>query len=99
MGLFFVNGLHDEFGTWPLAYTRYGGLDVGEIMAVAMRVGDGDDSAFHAAWTAMGDALAAEAEAALAKRRRVTARGFFMKAACAYDASYHPLFGCTVQRR
>ena len=99
MGLFFANDLHDEFGTWPLAYIRYGGLDVGEILAVAKRVGDGDDSAFHAAWTAMGDALAAEAEAALAKRRPITAREFFLKAACAYDASYHPLFGEPVDPR
>jgi hypothetical protein len=55
MGLFFTNDLHDEFGTWPLAYIRYGGLDAGEILAVANRVGDGDDSAFHAAWMAMGE--------------------------------------------
>jgi alpha-beta hydrolase superfamily lysophospholipase len=99
MGLFFADDLHDEFGTWPLAYIRYGGLDVGEILAVAKRVGDGDDSAFHAAWTAMGDALAAEAEAALAKRRPITAREFFLKAACAYDASYHPLYGEPVDPR
>lgn len=99
MGLFFANDLHDEFGTWPLAYIRYGGLDVGEIVAVAQRVGDGDDSAFHAAWTAMGDALAADAEAAIAKRRPITAREFFLKAECAYDASYHPLFGEPVDPR
>jgi alpha-beta hydrolase superfamily lysophospholipase len=99
MGLFFTNDLHDEFGTWPLAYIRYGGLDAGEILAVAKRVGDGDDGAFHAAWTAMGDALAAEAEAALAKRRPITAREFFLKAACAYDASYHPLYGEPVDPR
>ncbi len=99
MGLIFANDLHDEFGTWPLAYIRYGGLDFGEIQAVAKRVGDGDDSAFHAAWTAMGDTLAGEAEAALAKRRTATAREFFLKAACAYDASYHPLYGEPVDPR
>jgi len=99
MGLFFANDLHDEFGTWPLAYIRYGGLDAGEILAVAKRVGDGDDSAFHAAWMAMGDALAGEAEAALAKRRPITAREFFLKAACAYDTSYHPLYGEPVDPR
>jgi alpha-beta hydrolase superfamily lysophospholipase len=99
MGLFFANDLHDEFGTWPLAYIRYGGLDAGEILAVAKRVGDGDDSAFHAAWMAMGDALTAEAEAALTKHRPITAREFLLKAACAYDASYHPLYGEPVDPR
>jgi hypothetical protein len=25
MGLIFQDDFHDEFGTWPLAYVRYGG--------------------------------------------------------------------------
>jgi hypothetical protein len=62
MGLAFRNDLHDEFGTWPVAYIPYGGADLGEILAVGRAVGDGDDSAFHQAWMAAGDRLAAEAE-------------------------------------
>jgi hypothetical protein len=40
-GAIFKNDLHDEFGTWPLGYTAYGGAEVGEIIAAAEAVGDG----------------------------------------------------------
>lgn len=49
MGLLFMSDFHDEFGTWPLAYMPYGGIDFGEIMGVAQAVGDGDDSALYEA--------------------------------------------------
>jgi len=54
MGLLFKDDLHDEFGTWPLGYVPWGGVDFGEVQAV----GDGDDGAFHAAWVEAGDRLA-----------------------------------------
>jgi hypothetical protein len=41
MGAIFNYDLHDEFGTWPLGYTAYGGAEVGEIIAAAEAVGDG----------------------------------------------------------
>ncbi len=59
MGRFFKNDLHDDFGTWPLGYTAYGGVDVGELLAVAAAVGDGDDGAYYDAWMAAGNRLAA----------------------------------------
>ena len=34
----FRNHLHDEFGSWPLAYIPYGGADYGEIAAVGAAV-------------------------------------------------------------
>ena len=61
MGRFFRNDLHEEFGIWPLAYTAFGGPDVGVIAAVGAAVGDGDDGAFHDAWIAAGDRFLAEA--------------------------------------
>lgn len=99
MGLIFKQDLHDEFGTWPLAYIRYGGMDFGEILAVAGTVGDGDDDAFYAGWTAAGDRFAAAAEDALARTRQDTARALFLKASCAYAAAYHPLYGEPVDPR
>ena len=78
MGLLFKDDFHDEFGTWPIAYIPYGGADFGEIQAVARAVGDGDDSAFYEAWMAAGDRLAAEAAAAAAAGRRVSARELFL---------------------
>lgn len=99
MGLLFRDDFHDGFGTWPLAYIRYGGMDFGEILAVARALGDGDDSAFHAAWTAAGDRFTSAAEDVLAKGRRASARALFLKASCAYAAAYHPLYGERVDPR
>ena len=99
MGLLFKDDFHDEFGTWPIAYIPYGGADFGEIQAVARAVGDGDDSAFYEAWMAAGDRLAAEAAAAVAAGRQVSARELFLRASCFYATSYHPLYGEPVDPR
>jgi alpha-beta hydrolase superfamily lysophospholipase len=98
-GLIFKQEFHDEFGTWPLAYIRYGGMDFGEILAVARAVGEGDDSAFYAAWMAAGDRFTEAAADALAKARRCSARALFLKASCAYGAAYHPLYGEPIDPR
>ena len=99
MGRFFRNDLHDEFGSWPLGYTATGGPDVGVIEAVGASVGDGDDAAFHAAWMAAGDRLAAEAEAVRAKGHVASAAGSYFAAAACYATSYHPLYGAPVDPR
>ena len=41
MGLIFKDKLHDEFGTWPLAYIPYGGADFGEIPPSGVRSATG----------------------------------------------------------
>jgi len=99
MGLIFKQALHDQLGCWPLAYIPYGGADFGEILAVAHAVGDGDDSAFHDAWTAAAERFRAEAEAALAADRRDSARELLLRASCFYAKAYHPLFGEPVDER
>ncbi|MCW5893122.1 MAG: alpha/beta fold hydrolase [bacterium] len=99
MGFLFASAFHDEFGTWPLAYVPYGGADVGEIAAVAKAVGDGDDAAFHGAWVAAGDRLAAEATERLAAGRGASARELWLRASCHYMTSLHPLYGDPVDPR
>ena len=99
MARLFRNELHDDFGTWPIAYIPYGGADYGEIRAVAEAVGDGDDNAFHRAWSAAGDRLAAAADAALAKGHRASARDHYLRASVFYGASFHPLYGAPVDPR
>lgn len=47
--------MHNEFGTWMLGYTPYGGGDHGGVAAVAAAMGDGDDGAFYDAWVTAGD--------------------------------------------
>ena len=99
MGFLFKDDLHDRFGTWPLAYSRYGGADIGELQAIARAVGDGDDGAFHAAWSKAAEALEREAEQALAKSRRDEARELLLKASCFHSISYRLLFGKPVDPR
>jgi hypothetical protein len=70
MGLLFKSDFHDGFGSWPLAYIPYGGIDFGEILGIAQAVGDGNDSDFYRAWMAAGDRFAAEATDTLAKGRQ-----------------------------
>jgi alpha-beta hydrolase superfamily lysophospholipase len=95
----FKDELHEDFGTWPLAYIPYGGADFGEIRAVAEAVGDGDDGAYYEAWMRAGDRLKAEAETALAKGHVASARELFLRASVHYGTSFHPLFGAPVDQR
>ena len=99
MGLIFKDQLHDEFGTLPLAYIPYGGADFGEVAAVGLAVGDGDDSAFYDAWVGAAKRLAGEAQMLADRGRRASARELFFRACCFYGASYRPLFGRPVDPR
>ena len=99
MGLIFNDRLHDEFGTWPLAYIPYGGADFGEIAAVGLAVGDGEDSAFYNAWVEAADRMASEAQRLAERGRRTSARELFLRASCFYGVSYRPLFGRPVDPR
>ena len=99
MGLIFKDQLHDEFGTLPLAYIPYGGADFGEVAAVGLAVGDGDDSAFYDAWVGAAKRLAGEAQTLADRGRRASARELFFRACCFYGVSYRPLFGRPVDPR
>jgi alpha-beta hydrolase superfamily lysophospholipase len=95
----FRNELHEDFGTWPLAYIPYGGADFGEVRAVAAAVGDGDDGAFYAAWMSAAKRLEEEADAALAGGHEASARALYLRASAFYAAAYHPLYGAPVDPR
>jgi dienelactone hydrolase len=95
----FRDELHNDFGTWPIAYIPYGGADFGEIQAIAEIIGDGDDSAYYDAWNAAADRLSAEADAALAKGHVASARDLYLKASAFYSASFHLLYGAPVASR
>lgn len=97
MGQIFQDLLHDEFGTWPLAYIPYGGADFGEIDAVARTVGAGDDGVFYEVWNTFADRLSNEAETALKEGHRTSARELFLRASAFYATSYHPLYGNPVR--
>ena len=99
MGQIFKDEQLNEFGCWALAYIPYGGADFGEIAAVAEEVGEGEESAFYAAWVSAGDRLAAEAETALADGHQESAKELFLRASCFYGLSYRPLYGEPVDPR
>jgi alpha-beta hydrolase superfamily lysophospholipase len=99
MALLFEDDFHDEFGTWPLAYTPYGGADFGDVAAVAKAVGKSDDSAFYDAFVAAGDRMVTEAEETLAKRHPASARELYLRASVFYAASFHPIYGKPVDPR
>jgi len=99
MASIFTNELHQDFGTWPLAYIPYGGADFGEIRAVAEAIGDGDDAAYYDAWNAAGDRLKAEADTALDTGHTDSARALYLRASAFYATSFHPLYGAPVDPR
>lgn len=97
-GRLFADEFHDEFGTWMLGYTPFGGGDWGEVATVAAAVGDGDDGAFFDAWMAAGDRVRADAEAAAAAGR-AGASDLYLRASAFYASAYHPLYGTPVDPR
>jgi pimeloyl-ACP methyl ester carboxylesterase len=97
--MIFNNEMHEEFGTWLLAYIPYGGADLGEVSAVAKAIGDGDDSAFYEALVRAADRLSHQAEEALKAEHRGSARELFLRSSAFYAASYHLLYGEPVDRR
>ncbi|NUB13804.1 alpha/beta fold hydrolase [Azospirillum brasilense] len=99
MTTLFHDALHEDFGTWPIAYIPYGGAEFGEIKAVAEAIGDGDDGAYYDAWTAAGDRLGHEADIALSKGHKATARALYLRASAFHNASFHPLYGAPVDPR
>ena len=99
MASLFRNELHEEFGTWPLAYIPYGGADFGEVQAIAEAVGDGDDAAYYAAWHAAGERLRAEADAVLRRGHVASARALYLRASAFHATSFHPLYGAPADPR
>lgn len=99
MSQLFSDALHEQLGTWPLAYIPYGGADFGEIRRIAQVVGQGGDDAFHDAWTDAADRLIDEARAAEVGGHRASARECYLRAACFYGKAFHPLFGSPVDPR
>jgi predicted alpha/beta-fold hydrolase len=98
-GQLFSDEFHNEFGTWMLGYTPYGGGDYGDIAAVAAAVGDGDDTAFYDAWVAAGDRLHVGAAVAESAGHRASASDLYLRASAAYASAYHPLYGTPVDPR
>ncbi len=65
-------------------FAAYGGADLGEVLATASKIGEGDEAVWHQAWKATAQRVAKIGEQALASGHRVTAREAFLRAANYY---------------
>lgn len=70
-----------------------GCIEVGEVVATAAKIVEGDRASWFREWCALGERHFARAEEALAKGHRVTARGAFFRAGTAFNASWPIHFG------
>jgi hypothetical protein len=65
-------------------FANYGGADLGEVLATANRITDGDQASWHRAWKATADRVAELGERSLAAGHRVTARENLLRASNYY---------------
>jgi hypothetical protein len=61
-------------------FAAYGGADLGEVLATAHHIGEGDEAAWHQAWKATAQRVAKIGEQALASGHRVSAREALLRA-------------------
>ncbi|MFF0499611.1 alpha/beta hydrolase family protein [Nocardia aobensis] len=66
------------------AYACYGSADLGEVIATAERITEGDDASWLREWRATAERIHAIGQDCLAKGRRVSARKAFLRASNYY---------------
>jgi alpha-beta hydrolase superfamily lysophospholipase len=65
-------------------FANYSGADLGEVLATANRITDGDQASWHRAWKATAERVAELGEQSLAAGHRVTARENLLRASNYY---------------
>ena len=70
-----------------ISYQSTGGAELGECVATAARIHEGDFDSWIQEWTRLADRAAQEAGAALKKGNQVEARGAFLRASNYYRAA------------
>ncbi len=65
-------------------FTLYGGADLGEVLATARHIEEGDEASWHRAWKATAQRLQATGENARAAGHRVSAREALLRASNYY---------------
>jgi hypothetical protein len=65
-------------------FAVYGGADLGEVLATASHIGEGDEASWHQAWKATAQRVAEIGEQALASGHRVSAREALLRASNYY---------------
>jgi pimeloyl-ACP methyl ester carboxylesterase len=67
-----------------VGYAPYGGADLGECLATASRIKEGDLESWHAEWLKTADRIRTIAEQAVAKQHPISAREAFLRASNYY---------------
>src|SRR5260370_10932962 len=65
-------------------FAAYGGADLGEVLATASHIREGDETSWHQAWKATAQRVAKIGEQALASGHRVSAREALLRASNYY---------------
>ena len=72
--------MYDRQATATLAYTYYGGADLGECLTTTQRIQEGDAEGWYREWTATADRVFDLAEKSAAAGHRVSAREAYLRA-------------------
>jgi pimeloyl-ACP methyl ester carboxylesterase len=84
----FRNPLYDGQLRRTIGHGTYGGAELGECLATAARVKDGDRESWYRAWMLLADRTLAAAESSAAHGHRENARGAFLRASNYYRNAY-----------
>ncbi len=84
----FRNPLFDGQLVRTIGHATYGGVEVGECLAVAARVTNGDRQSWHREWVALADRTFAAAESSAGYGQRESARSAFLRASNYYRTAY-----------
>jgi pimeloyl-ACP methyl ester carboxylesterase len=76
-----------------LGYASYGGADIGECLATASRIVEGDFTSWYREWAAVAERVQAIGERALKEGRLVSARDALMRASTYHRSSEFYLHG------
>jgi pimeloyl-ACP methyl ester carboxylesterase len=71
-----------------MGHVTYGGAEIGECLATAAQIRDGDRDSWYAGWTALGDRTLAAARASLLAGRRRSATSAFLRASNYFRTAY-----------
>lgn len=99
MKLAFDDPLFEAWLQRPLLNIPDGGAEIGELLAVAQRIPEGDRQAWYQEWTNFADLLFEQAQLCEQESHLVSARQLYLRAFTYYRTSYPLLYGAPVDSR